>query len=480
MIVGAGLLVAGLPALSVHVWKIRAARAPRLALTKRPGLWSAVLLAGLLALPAQAAVQYQRLKSFGSTTNDGGNPRASVTQGTDRALYGTTLRGGGTNKGTVFRLNRDGSGYAIVHDFGIAGWDGTYPRAGVIQASDGALYGTTTGGGSNDLGTVFKLNKDGGGYVVLHHCQETFFDDSNANGLVEGSDGVLYGTMYGTGSGTLFKLNKDGSGFRILHPFGSVGGPQSEPIEGSDGALYGTTGMYGGTVYRINKDGTGYTVLHSFGDTGDGKYPNVLIEGEDGVLYCTTSNGGSDDRGIVFKINRDGSAYSILYSFNITGGDGQSPFDGLTEGSDGMLYGTTAFGGSGNFGTIFRLNKDGSGYNTLRSFSTTGLEGKSPRKLILAADRAFYSTTYNGGDLDFGTVFRFATAELIAIVPDSTGGYFIRFNGIPGSAYRLQRATSVSGPWTSSAPQTAPASGLVEFRDLFPPPGQAFYRTVQP
>jgi hypothetical protein len=69
---------------------------------------------------------------------------------------------------------------------------------------------------------------------------------------------------------------------------------------------------------------------------------------------------------------------------------------------------------------------------------------------------------------------------VLAIEGDGDGGYFLRFSGVPGSAYRLQRAPSVTGPWAASAPQTAPASGLLEFWDLFPPPGQAFYRTVQP
>ena len=68
----------------------------------------------------------------------------------------------------------------------------------------------------------------------------------------------------------------------------------------------------------------------------------------------------------------------------------------------------------------------------------------------------------------------------LAIEGDGDGGYFIRFSGVPGSAYRLERAPGVSGPWTASGPQTAPATGLVEFWDLFPPPGQGFYRSVQP
>ena len=68
----------------------------------------------------------------------------------------------------------------------------------------------------------------------------------------------------------------------------------------------------------------------------------------------------------------------------------------------------------------------------------------------------------------------------LAIARDGSGGVFIRFTGAPDVTYRLQRAATLTGPWSTSAPQTAPADGLIEFHDLFPPPGQAFYRTVQP
>ena len=99
----------------------------------------------------------------------------------------------------------------------------------------------------------------------------------------------------------------------------------------------------------------------------------------------------------------------------------------------------------------------------------------------------------SGSDLYAGGVFTTAGGKVspyaakaivyppvLAIEGDGWGGYFIRFSGVPGSAYRLQRAPSVTGPWTPSPPQTAPASGLLEFWDLFPPPGQSFYRTAEP
>src|SRR5205085_936033 len=135
-----------------------------------------------------------------------------------------------------------------------------------------------------------------------------------------------------------------------------------------DGALYGTTQSGGsnglGTVFKLNKDGSGYMVLHGFpSNDADGWYPvGALVQEDDGALYGTTERGGTEDAGTLFKLNTDGSGYSIIYDFGSTADDGLHP-QGLATGSDGALYGTTYSGGSSNLGTVFRLNKDGTGYS---------------------------------------------------------------------------------------------------------------------
>jgi hypothetical protein len=90
------------------------------------------------------------------------------------------------------------------------------------------------------------------------------------------------------------------------------------------------------------------------------------------------------------------------------------------------------------------------------------------------------SFTTAGGKVSAYLAKAIVNPPLLSIEPDGFGGYLIDFSGVPGSAYQLQRATKLAGPWTTSAPQTAPASGAVEFWDLFPPPGQGFYRSVGP
>jgi len=132
----------------------------------------------------------------------------------DEALYGSTHAGGSYNGGTVFKLNQDGSGYRVLHDF--RGADGYEPVTALVEGRDGMLYGTTIRGGTFDQGTVFKIGKDGGNFSLLHSFPD--ISGSPWGGIVEGRDGVLYGTTFNYGNqqfGTVFSLNEDGTGFTL-------------------------------------------------------------------------------------------------------------------------------------------------------------------------------------------------------------------------------------------------------------------------
>src|SRR5437879_5607542 len=131
-------------------------------------LWL-VLLAFLQPIIGQAAdyTNYSRLFSFGGT--DGANPLASLIEGSDGRLYGTAFEGGHTNvpypagMGTVFSLNKDGSGFKVLHYFkkDRDGRDGRHPYGELVEGRFGSLYGTTRDGGRFGHGTIFKLNKSG-------------------------------------------------------------------------------------------------------------------------------------------------------------------------------------------------------------------------------------------------------------------------------------------------------------------------------
>src|SRR5437867_5017787 len=252
----------------------------------------------LLPQPCSGQWVYERLRSCGSAERNAANPYSGLIEADDGALYGTTLQGGSAGRGTVYKVNKDGSGYVIIRSFSGTGGDGSRPQASLIQGSDGALYGTTGNGGNAEdytgAGTIFKISKDGTAYGILHKFGSVTNDGRSASGgLIEGTDGYLYGTtdtggfsdsVFPPGYGTVFKIKKDGTGYGVVHQFIPSGGDGQRPycslLEASDGTLYGSTAQGGdagpwyGTVFKLNKDGSGHTIFHSFGvSAGDGTSP---------------------------------------------------------------------------------------------------------------------------------------------------------------------------------------------------------------
>ncbi|HLH78973.1 MAG TPA: choice-of-anchor tandem repeat GloVer-containing protein, partial [Chthonomonas sp.] len=351
---------------------------------------------------------------------DGATPVAGVIQGNDGALYGTASHGGAYGNGVVFKVNPDGSNFQVLHNF--SGNDGSSPYARVIQGSDGALYGTTLFGGVNGNGVVFKVNPDGS-FQVLHNFTGGNDGAHPFAGVIQGSDGALYGTARDSanGQGVVFKVNPNGSNFQVLHNFSGNdgGGPYAGVIQGSDGALYGTTiratgsVYWNGVVFKVNPDGSNFQVIYKFYDPYDGATPNApLTLGRDGLLYSTTIGGGIEaSTGVIYRLKPDGTGFQVLYRFlsrdGLEGIDGESHITALIQGSDGMLYGTTAGGGAAGVGVVFRVNPDGSNFQLIHSFSRysgftnyTNDDGAHPLAgVIQGSDGALYGTTSYGGPL---------------------------------------------------------------------------------
>jgi uncharacterized repeat protein (TIGR03803 family) len=360
-------------------------------------------LIAVLCLMAAAlsgyAQTYTVLKSFNGS--DGACPNAGVTlSGT--VLYGTTRGGGSNNRGTVFKMNTDGTGYTVLKNFKDS--DGYEPKAGVTLSGT-VLYGTTEfQGGSNGCGTVFKVNTDGTGFTVLKTLKGADGMCPRAGVTLSGS--VLYGTTsYGgrNNLGAIFKVNTDGTSYTVLRSFRGSDGER--PLAGltlSGNVLYGTTEMGGsnecGTVFKMNTDGTGYTVLKHC-SSRDGYHPWAGVTLSGSVLYGTTREGV--DSGTVFKMNTDGTGFTILKSFN--GRDGANPFAGVTL-SGSVLYGTTELGGSSEYGTVFKVNTDGTGYTELKSFFIDSVAWR-PLAGVTVSGNVLYGTTEMGNDSG-GTVFK--------------------------------------------------------------------------
>ena len=311
--------------------------------------------------------------------------------------------------------------YRVVYAFNDQGGsDGAVPYAGLIADKSGNLYGSTTKGGANGQGAVFRIAPDGSETLLYS------FNDSSANdgadpygALVRDGKGNLYGTTNlggASGTGTVFRLAPDGTE-TVLHSFVDNGGsdgarPYAGLIRDSSGTFYGTTTVGGangqGTAFRISTKGK-EKIVYSFNDNAqnDGADPyGALVMDSAGNMYGTTSVGGAHGQGTVFEIAADGTE-SVLYSFNDnSANDGAAPYSALVMDKSGNLFGTTTVGGAHGQGTVFKLTPGGK-ESVLYSFNDSAEnDGADPYgPLLLDSAGNMYGTTSVGGANGGGTIF---------------------------------------------------------------------------
>lgn len=408
---------------------------------------------------AQSASEKVLYTFKGAATSDGASVYSGLVLAGDGRLYGTTWGGGSRAGGTVFGINPNGSGYARLRSFG-NGTDGSSIFAGLVQAVDGMLYGTTYYGGISNAGTVFRIGTDGSGYQILRHFTDTPDASHPRAGLIQGRDGWLYGTtLYGgiTNQGTVFKISSDGNDYAVLHNFmgNFVDGalPYAGLLQGHDGALYGVTGQGGstllGTVFRLNTDGSSYQILHTF-ESGKGYWPRgALMQGSDGRLYGTTYSGGpTNGGGVVFRLGTNGLDYTVLHAFP----GGAQPWCQLVQASDGLIYGTTEGAGDDKGGTVFRLRPDGSDFAVLHNFPfASQTDGSGPVAGLTVGDGALFGTTRSGGVGIgvFGTVYRLVVAPAMNISLSAQGPR-VTLTGLSGQSCRLESTTNCAD-WSPHA-----------------------------
>jgi uncharacterized repeat protein (TIGR03803 family) len=306
---------------------------------------------------------FETLHSFADS--DGNNPQAPLVQGSDGGFYGTTYRGGTNGVGSIFRIDSDGTFLSLYSFPSQNNLEGENPSAALVQGTDGNFYGTTQGGGLFAVGGVFSI------------------------------------TSYGTFTPIYMFTNQVTGGvywFTGVAPWNLV--------EGNDGNFYGTTESGGiggyGNIFLVSPNGA-FANLYSF-DGNDGQLPyGGLVLGSDGNFYGSTSMGGTNGGyGTIFEISSN-ATFSSLFSFS--GTNGSTPDGSLVEGNDGNFYGTTASGGASGSGTIFQITTNGI-LTTLYSFSGEADGGNPQAGLVLGTDGNFYGTTANGGISNNGTIFR--------------------------------------------------------------------------
>ncbi len=373
--------------------------------------------------------------------SDGARPNGFVIFDTAGALYGTTLWGGTSGLGAVFKLTPGANGYTerVLYSF-TGGADGARPASGLVMDASGSLYGTAEQSNGGQLaGVVFKLTPPVSPatkwtYTVIYGFTGGVDGGLPNCSLVFDQTGALFGTTTkggAFGQGTIFKLTPPvavGSPWTetVLYSFtGGADGaiPFSPVLLDGNGNLFGTTVRGGasnfGTVFELATTSTPgnyiLTTLHSFTNGSDGAFPYAGLVSDsspDATLYGTTFGGGTDGYGVAFRLKapaQSGGAWTETVIHTFTTADGSNLASGLAYlPSTSSFYGTT-FSVTGT-GVVFSLTKPtsvGSGftYNVLHTFAGTP-DGTNPLAPITFDSAGnLYSTTFLGGSFNSGTVF---------------------------------------------------------------------------
>lgn len=430
-----------------------------------------------------AGDSFTNLYSF-TRGSDGASPRCTLTLAGE-TLYGTASAGGVWDHGAVFAIKRDGTGFTNLYSFSATSApyytnsDGAYPYAGLLLIGN-MLYGTTTVGGTFGYGNgaVFKINTNGSGFEVLHIFAGYPGDGADCYAPLVGSGDRLYGTTLDGGSanrGTVFAMNTDGKAFTILHSFEALSaGKNSEganPYAGlvrSGNRLYGTA-YYGGTggsgsVFALNTDGSGFTNLHNFTAMSadyintDGGYPHSGLILSGGTLYGATYFGGSSSNGTIFALSTNGTDFTTLYTFTVTGGPSVTNYDGARPFAELFLSGDTLFGmalrgGRDGWGTIFALSTAGTGFTLLHTFGGAYVASDAgfPEGGLIRSGDTLYGAAVVGGNSFYGSVFSYPLPRLT--ITRFPGFVSVTWpTNVPGLTLLSSPTLGPSAVWTSNPP----------------------------
>jgi len=425
------------------------------------GLVLGMLVMNLDVPCVHGGIRLTTLISFAVT--NGAKPSAGLVQGPDGAFYGTTQTGGSSSLGTLFKITSAGAFSNLLTFTGTGGAaPGANPAASLIWGPDGNLYGTTFSGGASNCGTVFEVTTNGVFTTLIS------FTGTNgarpgaapAAGLAWGPNGALYGTtqLGGTndllngGDGTVFEVTTNG-GFTSLISFTGTNGshlgaePSARLMLGKDGNFYGTTQFGGtndllnggdGTIFRMTSTGT-LTTLVSFNYVAGANPQAGLVQGADGNCYGTAYYGGGQGAGTIFKMTPLG-VVTVLVSLDYA--NGANPYADLVQGMDGNLYGATQVGGMNNCGTVFQMTPAGA-LTSLVSFD--GTNGRYPvAGLVQGADGNFYGTTASGTTSPQGTVYRFPPPPVFLKWWQSDQAMAFNWSSATGQVYQIQFKTNAS------------------------------------
>ena len=276
------------------------------------------------------------------------------------------------------------------------------PQTNNLISNGSTFYGMTQYGGFYNLGGIFKINADGSGYKEI-----LSFDGKNKGGKPYGSltlvGDSLYGLTFAGGNfnmGVIFKIDTSGNGFQKLCDLSSnnLGGQPESSLTLLGDSLYGTTtttatGSGSGSIFKIGRNGTGGKKLFEFTNINMGAIPigPLTIVGDS--LYGMTLLGGLNLNGSIYKIHRNGSGFQKIFDFDGPN-SGNMPFGSLTLVGD-SLYGMNYMGGTNGVGVLFKIHKSGAGFQKLLDFKSPET-GMYPNGSLTMYGDSLYGMTSNG------------------------------------------------------------------------------------
>jgi uncharacterized repeat protein (TIGR03803 family) len=308
--------------------------------------------------------------------------------------------------------------YELIHTYD--GSDGSGPQSKLVMIS-GELYGTTSTGGNNNRGIIFKINSEGTHTILYHFGSSGENDGDNPHGgLIANADNtVLYGTTVSGGSsnsGTIYSILPNGSDYNVLYNFDFRDQYGCNPYAGlflSNDKLYGTNFATGdhnaGTIFAYDISGASLSLVHGFTGGAGGSSPKCTLIRSGNLLYGTTMQGGDNNTGTIFSYNLINSTFTVMYSFTATtdgiNSDGANPVAELLL-YNNNLYGTAISGGNGT-GTVFVINKYTNTFTTMHLFeSNTSYHGAYPYGGLILFGGVLYGTTSQGGaTIDGSTIY---------------------------------------------------------------------------
>jgi uncharacterized repeat protein (TIGR03803 family) len=406
-----------------------------------------------------------------ATADEGYAAYAGLMQATDGNFYGTTYFGGEKGGGVIFKVTPAGA-YTLLRALGQNKQDAVLPYGGLVQAADGNLYGTTLRGGANDKGTVFRISTSGSDFTILTSFAGS--DGENPEGtLIVGADGNLYGTTLQGGDdnrGTIFRVTTAGAvttvySFPSLGNFNTLGlatnttgaNPRAGLMLAADGNYYGTAYQGGangyGTVFQMTPAGA-VTVVHAFTGApfGAGFPLASLTQDAAGNLYGTTESGGYLNQGTAWRITTGGQ-FSLLHSFSGSLLDGSKPNGALLPvGSD--LYGATSTDGLAGAGAIFKLDTGTDGVLPVEfSVSTTDIDVGASMTLTWSSPTAA-SCTSGGSWTDAVGI-----SGSLAVTPPTAGIYTYTLTCTDGASVARTAYTAVRVKAPAAQPVDAGGGG---------------------